>query len=110
EYLNSIRLIRLGTGLQSYTRFRSSLDITREKSQLRFLKELGTQYLDENRRLWMLRNKPGGYKLSVSVLNTLMQQIDDRLKLLDKTSIRRSFNRFLEKVGTAGVVFYLRST
>ncbi|MGC1392621.1 MAG: glycoside hydrolase family 20 zincin-like fold domain-containing protein, partial [Bacteroidales bacterium] len=42
EYLNSIRLIRLGTGLQSYTRFRSSLDITREKSQLRFLKELGT--------------------------------------------------------------------
>jgi hypothetical protein len=110
EYFNSIRLIRLGTGLQSYTHFRSSLDLAQEKSQLKFLKELGTQYLDENRRLWMLRNKPGGYELSVAVLNSLMLQIDNRLIMLSKTSVRRLLNRFLEKVGTAGVVFYLRST
>jgi hypothetical protein len=110
EYLNSIRLIRLGAGLQNYTHFRSSLDLAQEKSQLKILKELGTQYLDENRRLWMLRNKPGGYELSVAVLNSLMLQIDNRLILLNKNSIRRSFNRFLEKVGTAGVVIYLRSS
>ena len=110
EYLNSIRLIRLGAGLKSYTHFRSSLDLAQEKSQLKILKELGTQYLDENRRLWMLRNKPGGYELSIAVLNSLMLQIDNRLILLDENSIRRSFNRFLEKVGTAGVVIYLRSS
>jgi hexosaminidase len=110
EYLNSIRLIRLGAGLQSYTHFRNSSDISQEKSQLKFLKELGTKYLDENRRLWMLRNKPGGYELSVAVLNSLMLQIDNRLIMLDRNFIRRSINRFLEKVGTAGVVFYLRSS
>jgi hypothetical protein len=110
EYLNSIRLIRLGSGLQSYIHFRCSLDLAHEKSQLKFLKELGTQYLNENYRLWMLRNKPGGYEISIAVLNTLMRQIDNRLIMLDRNTVRRSFNRFLEKVGTASVVFYLRST
>jgi hexosaminidase len=110
EYLNSIRLIRLGAGLQSYIHFRSRLDLAHEKSQLKFLKELGTKYLNENHRLWMLRNKPGGYEISVAVLNTLMRQVDNRLIMLDRNAVRRSFNRFLEKAGTAGVVFYLRST
>jgi hexosaminidase len=109
EYLNSVRLIRLGAGLESYIHSRISLDPAKEKSELKFLKETAAKYLDENHRLWMLRNKPGGYEASVAVLNSLMLQIDNRLALLDKSSIRRSLNRFFEKVGTAGVVFYLRS-
>ena len=110
EYMNSIRLIRLGAGLQSYVHFRANLSRDEEKSQLKMLRKTGREYLDENRRLWLIRNKPGGLDNSAAVLYILMQQIDDRLILLDKSSITIGFNRFLEKIGTAGAVLYLRST
>jgi hypothetical protein len=109
EFENAIRLIRLGAGLQSYMDFRARMDISEEKTQLKSLKFIGTQYLVENKRLWLLRNKPGGYDRSTAVLNTLINQIDDRLVLLDKSSISRWINRLLEKVGTAGAVLYIRS-
>jgi len=73
------------------------------------MKELGDKYLSENRRLWLLRNKPGGYDLSVLSLNNLMQQFNDRQLLLNKSSLSRGWNRFLEKIGTAGAVLYLKS-
>jgi hexosaminidase len=108
EYLNSIKLIRLGAKLQNYIDFRNTLNLQEEKSRLQSMKELGNQYLTENKRLWMIRNKPGGYDRSIALLNTLMQQIDNRLLLLDKSSFARGFNRFLEKIGSAGAVLYLR--
>lgn len=109
EYVNAIRLIRLGSGLQSYICFRSKLDRDEEKLQLKTLRETGKKYLGENHRLWLLRNKPGGYDRSTALLYLLIQQIDDRLLLLDKSVFARGWNRFLEKIGTAGAVLYLKS-
>ncbi len=108
EYLNAIRLIRIGAGLKSYIHSKRDLSPDEEKSQLQNLRELCHQYLDENLHLWLLRNKPGGYERSTKALNTMIVQIDDRLLLLDKSSLSRGFNRFLEKVGTAGAVLYLK--
>ena len=110
EYLNAIRLIRLGTELQYYTDFRKDLSPGEEKSKLLSMKELGARYLAENKRLWLIRNKPGGYERSVAPLVSLMKQIDDRLLLLDKSSVKREMNRFIEKIGTAGVVLYLKTS
>lgn len=109
EYVNAIRLIRLGVGLQSYISFRSKLDRDEEKLQLKTLRETGKKYLEENHRLWLLCNKPGGYDRSTALLYLLLQQIDDRLLLLDKSVFARGWNRFLEKIGTAGAVLYLKS-
>jgi hypothetical protein len=109
EYFNSIRLIRLGAALQSYIQNRTNLSLEDEKSQLQIMKELGNQYLSENKRLWLVRNKPGGYERSTSSLNNLMTQIDKRIILLDKSSLVRGLNIFFEKVGTAGAVLYLSS-
>jgi hypothetical protein len=109
EYLNAIRLIRLGTELQYYTDFRKDMSLADEKSVLQTMKELGSKYLGENDRLWHLRNKPGGYERSTAALNTLMNQIDDRLLQLDKSFIYRELTRFFEKIGTAGAVLYLRT-
>jgi hexosaminidase len=110
EYLNSIKLIRLGAALQNYIEFRNTLNTKEEKSRLQSMKELCNKYLIENKRLWMIRNKPGGYDRSVGLLNSLNKQIDARLLLLDKSSLARELNRFLEKIGTAGAVLYLRAT
>ena len=109
EYMNAIRLIRLGAGLQSYICFRSKLDRDEEKQELKTLRETGKKYLEENHRLWLIRNKSGGYDRSVANLNIIIQQIDDRLILLDKSAFAIHLNRLLEKIGTAGAVLYLKS-
>jgi hexosaminidase len=108
EYANALRLIRLGSGLKQYIKFRQTMSPDEEKSQLHKIKELCMHYLDENKRLWMLRNMPGGYDRSTLMLNTLLQQVDDRLLILDKSSVSRWVNRFLEKIGTAGIVVYMQ--
>jgi hypothetical protein len=64
----------------------------------------------ENRRIWMLRNKPGGYERSTAALNTLMQQVSDRLNLLDKSNLVKELSRFLEAVTNAGAVLYLKAS
>jgi len=110
EYINAMRLIRVGSGLKRYIDFRQTLTLDEEKSQLQAIRELGSRYLEENKRLWLLRNKPGGYDRSTLMLNTLLQQVDDRLLLLDKSSLSRGLNRFLEKISTAGAALYLRSS
>lgn len=109
EYLNSIRLIRLGVDLQYYIDFHKTMNIEEEKSKLQDMKELGIKYLEENEKYWNIRNKSGGYDRSVLSLNSLIRQIDDRSALLDKSPAVRKFNRFLEKIGTAGAVLYLKS-
>jgi hypothetical protein len=85
------------------------MSLAEEKAGLQSMKELGNKYIDENKRLWLLRNKPGGYERSTAPLNTLMQQVDDRLILLNKSVFTRGLSRFFEKIGTAGVVLYLRT-
>ena len=110
EYMNAIRLIRMGECLQSYISFRSKLDRDDEKQELKTLRETGKKYLEENHRLWLIRNKSGGYDRSIAILNILIQQIDDRLLLLDKSAFAIRLNRLLEKIGTAGAVLYLKST
>jgi hexosaminidase len=109
EYLNSIRVIRLGVDLQYYIQNRAKFSIDEEKLQLQTMKELGNKYLSENKRLWQVRNKPGGYDRSTASLNNILNQIDNRLILLDKSSFARGINRFFEKTGTAGAVLYINS-
>jgi hypothetical protein len=86
------------------------MSLQEETARLKSMKELGSQYLDENHRLWLLRNKPGGYEKSSAVLNSLMLQVDNRLFMLKESSLSRGINRFLERIGTAGAVLYLRSS
>ncbi len=110
EYRNAIRLLRLGINLQQYTNNHRNMTREEERAQLQTMQELGKQYLEENRRLWMLRNKPGGYERSTAALNTLMRQVNDRLIMLDKSNLVKELSRFLEKVTNAGAVLYLRAS
>jgi len=108
EYRNAIRVIRLGASLKNYIHNRNNLDTAEEKDVLQTMKDLCKRYLEENKRLWLIRNKPGGYERSIGTLNTLMKQIDERLLLLDKSSLSRRINRFIENLGTAGAVLFIK--
>jgi hypothetical protein len=110
EYRNAIRLVRLGAGLQYYTDYSESMELQEKKAKLEELRNLLHQYLDENKRLWLIRNKAGGYDRSTAVLVTLGQQLDKKLEILNSSSFRRGIDRFLEKMTTAAAVLYLKTT
>ena len=109
EYRNALKLIRIGSGIQYFTQARQNMNPDEQRKFLKDIKSLTRNYLDANRRLWLLRDKPGGYDTSVAPLYSLIQQIDDRLNVLDSNAISRFFNRFMERIGTAGAVLYLKS-
>lgn len=106
EYRNAMRLIRLGAGLQQYINTRHDLNRKEEIALLQNLQALARTYLDENQRLWMLRNKPGGYLRSTAALVSLQDQVDKRLALLEKSILARGWNRFLEKITASGAALY----
>lgn len=108
EYLNTIHLIRTGVMLQHYIENKTGMDAESEKRILLSIKESFKKYLDENQRLWNLRNKPGGYDRSISPLKNLISQIDKRLVVLGKPKPARIIDRFSDKLKSAGIVLALK--
>ena len=109
EYINTIHLIRTGAMLQYYTEKRAGMDAETEKSTLLSIKESCIKYLDENQRLWNLRNKPGGYERSIKPLRNLINQIDNRLSVLGRPWSVWLTDGFFNKLKTAGIVMLLNA-
>jgi hexosaminidase len=107
EYMNAIRLIRLGSGLKNHIETSDAMPPADQITQLKALRELGTKYLEENKQLWLARNKPGGYQRSTAALYTLMDQIDQRIAELHKPAFLRWLDKLLKRAGTAGAAIYL---
>jgi hexosaminidase len=108
EYRNALKLIRTGVNLQDYIHNRRNFSLAEEKSELLAIQAGLQNYLAENQRLWLARNKPGGYQRSTAALNNLLQQIEKKLNLLEKSFFSRGLNRIFEKIVTAGMVLYLK--
>lgn len=108
EYLNTIHLVRTGVMLQHYIENKASMDAESEKRILLSIKESFIKYLDENQRLWNLRNKPGGYDRSILPLKKLISQIDKSLVVLGKPEPVRIIDRFSDKLKSAGIVLALK--
>jgi len=108
EYMNAIRLIRLGSGLKKYIANGGSMKPEEQIFQLTTLREMGSVYLEVNNRLWLARNKPGGYERSTAALNTLMDQIDKKIRQLKKPAVLRWTGRQLERAGAAAAALYLK--
>jgi hexosaminidase len=108
EYSNAIRLIRLGSRLKQYIRDKGSLTVPDELEHLDTLDKLCTAYLTENHRLWLIRNKPGGYEKSIASLTGLQTAVRKRMELLHKPWLNRSLNRFVEKISSAGLAIYMK--
>ncbi|HLO58454.1 MAG TPA: family 20 glycosylhydrolase [Bacteroidales bacterium] len=107
EYLNAIRLLRTGTTLQHYIENRNDLKPGERKAELSRIRILLDEYLNENNRLWLARNKEGGYDTSISVLKNLQNQITKEIETMDKSYISRMLARFREKIITSAAVIYI---
>ena len=108
EYHNAIRLLRVGANLQYYIQKRSEMTLHERKIQLQTLSSNLKYFLSENKRLWMLRNKPGGYEKSTASLHSLLTEIDKQLEYSEKSFIQRGIYRFIEKITTGAAVLYFR--
>jgi hexosaminidase len=109
EYINTIHLIRTGAMLQYYIEKRAEMDTGTEKSTLLSIKESCIKYLNENQRLWLLRNKQGGYERSIQPLGNLITQIDNRLSVLEKPWSVWLNDEFFNKLKTAGIIMLLKA-
>ncbi len=108
EYRNAISLIRLGAELKQYIQKKNSMTVKAQVEHLDNMNRLCSKYLSENKRLWIIRNKPGGYDTSVASLTSLQKGITQRMELLQKPAITRSMNRLLEKLSSAGIAIYMK--
>jgi hypothetical protein len=108
EYRNAIQLIRLGSELKQYIQKKNNETVPTRMEQLDKMNRLCLMYLSENKRLWLIRNKPGGYDTSVASLTSLQKSIVQQMELLKKPAFTRSLNRFLEKLSSAGIVIYMK--
>jgi hexosaminidase len=108
EYRNAITLIRLGAELKLYIQDKDGMPVASRAEQLDKMNRLCSSYLSENRRLWMIRNKSGGYDTSVAPLTSLQKGIAKQMELMKKPAIVRSLNRFLEKISSSGIAMYMK--
>ncbi len=108
EYVNAIRMIRLGAMIKHYNNFhlQQALDVNR--SLLNEMKSLCPKIVASHERLWMKRNKKSGLITSKDAFVKLQLQIDDKLELLDKNAFVRWGYRIFEKMGAAAGVIYLK--
>jgi hexosaminidase len=108
EYRNAINLIRLGAELKQYIQKRNNMTVSTRMEQLDKMNRLCLTYLGENKRLWLIRNKPGGYNTSVALLTSLQKSIVQQMELLKKPAFTRTLNRFFEKLSSAGIAIYMK--
>ena len=108
EYVNAIRMIRLGAMLKHYNNFHLQQVVEKNRSLLNEMKSLCPKIIASHERLWMKRNKRSGLVNSNDAFVKLQLQIDDKLELLDRNAFVRWGHRIFEKLGVAAGVIYLK--
>lgn len=108
EFRNGIRMIRLGAKVKNYIVLKYFLSPDERIRLLEEMKKLCSIVIDENKRLWLSRNRPGGLDPSMQPIIILQEQIDDEIALMNKGPFVRKLNRLLERTMAAAVALYLR--
>ena len=108
ELRNAILMIRLGSDLRHYIDFENRMTLTERENWLRGMQERCQEVIDEHKRLWISRNKPGGLGRSVAALQNLDRQISEELAGLETNFIFRLAARLYERTIAAGGALYLK--
>jgi hexosaminidase len=108
EYLNAFRLIRLGSEVKRYIVMKDEMSKSAKLQSLGKMDSLCTSYLAENKKLWLARNHPGGYDTSTASLVSLQNDIRKKEEIVKGSFMKAGFNRFLEKISSAGIALYMK--
>ncbi len=108
EFQNAIRLLRTSAELQYFIAKRPQMSAENCVIQLKSIESHLDNYLRENHRLWMARNKKGGYERSTVALNNLLIQVKTEIANYQKPGIYRALHRIKTMVITSAAVLYLK--
>ncbi len=101
-------MVKLGAMLKQFNNYHLQQSDDENRKLLTDMKSLCASIIPEHKRLWMSRNKQGGFEESVASFERLQTQIDTNLAMLDKNGILRWLSRTQEKIMTAATVLYLK--
>ncbi|MEJ1238278.1 glycoside hydrolase family 20 zincin-like fold domain-containing protein [Chryseolinea sp. T2] len=108
EYRNAIRMIRASALLKHYNLFHLEESDEQNRTTLTEISTLCPIILSEHERVWMARNKSGGYEGSIETLKKLQSDAGKQLELLDANFVSRWGHRQLDKMIAAAAAVYLR--
>lgn len=108
ECKNGLLMVKLGAKVKHFNNYQLQHSQEENLTLLQEMKSLCAQIIPEHERLWMQRNKPGRLDLSLSNLNKLQNQIEDKIKEEEKTGFVKWINRSIQKITSAGAALYLR--
>jgi hypothetical protein len=108
EYLNSVRMIRLGAKLKHYNNYHLQQTDFENRQLLSEMKTLCQSITKEHDYLWMGRNKQSGLEFSKENFKNLHLQIDESLAMMDKDGLTRWVKKLLNELKTSAAVLYLK--
>ncbi len=108
EYLNSIRMVKLGAMLKKYNNYHLQMTDDENKVLLTSMKNLCGKIIPEHKRLWEIRNKNGGLENSTESMKAIQTSVDENLALLNKNFMMRWANRTFDKIKTSAAILYLK--
>ena len=107
EYKNALNMIRLCAKIKQYNNYQLQQSQEENLALLREMKTLCPKIIEEHKRLWLARNKPGRLDLSLTALVNFQNQLNTQIKKEEKSGIGRWMNRFMQKVFSAGTSLFL---
>ena len=108
ELRNSIQMVRLGAEIRNYGQQKENWTSDERIAYLNTMQNRLTSMREEHRRLWLLRNKPGGLDRSMKPFKSLEEQINDLLEVEKGSGFGKKINRLKEKVISGGANWYLK--
>jgi hexosaminidase len=75
EFINAIHLLEVGVGLIKFINLNRETSEKNQQDSIRKIEEKLTQVISEHKRLWLLRNKPGGLDKSLAPLEKLRKEL-----------------------------------
>ena len=107
EFLNAIRMIRLGADLKYYIQTEQNMIPKERMAHLKQMNDRCQEVNTEYEKLWLIRNKSGGLETSMKALVNLNAQIEKEIKIQEKGAMARRFHRFIEKAIVAAIVLFI---
>tara|TARA_B100000497_G_C7662026_1_gene398814 strand:- start:69 stop:1706 length:1638 start_codon:yes stop_codon:yes gene_type:complete len=107
ELKNGIQMVRLGAEIRNYSQQKEHWSPTERIEYLTIMQNRLEDIQDEHKRLWNLRNKPGGLTRSMESFKNLETQIINLIEIETEGGFNKTLNYYKEKIIAGGANWYL---
>jgi len=99
-------MVRLGAEIRNYSQQKEHWSPTERIEYLTIMQNRLEDIQDEHKRLWNLRNKPGGLTRSMESFKNLDTQIINLIEIETEGGFNKTLNYYKEKIIAGGANWY----